>query len=101
MNMEHIKIALLGVSHWHVPLYFAGLPEHSVVAVSDDDAALAARVASRFSCPSYTDERQMIRDAKPESLPALTGRRWKPCITPRSRRARSARFPLSGGTATR
>lgn len=32
MNMEHIKIALLGVSHWHVPLYFAGLPEHSVVA---------------------------------------------------------------------
>lgn len=34
--------------------------------VSDDDAALAARVASRFSCPSYTDERQMIRDAKPD-----------------------------------
>lgn len=66
MNMEHIKIALLGVSHWHVPLYFAGLPKHSVVAVSDDDAALAARVASRFGCPSYTDERQMIRDTKPD-----------------------------------
>lgn len=66
MNMENLKIALLGVSHWHVPLYFAGLPEHSVVAVSDDNAALAARVASRFDCPYYTDEKQMIRDTKPD-----------------------------------
>lgn len=66
MNMENLKIALLGVSHWHVPLYFAGLPEHSVVAVSDDNAALAARVASRFDCPYYTDEKQMIHDTKPD-----------------------------------
>ncbi|GAB2044428.1 hypothetical protein AGATL06_09250 [Agathobaculum sp. TL06] len=66
MNMEHMRIALLGVSHWHVPLYFAGLPERSVVAVSDDDAAHAARVARRFGCPYYTDEKQMLRDVKPD-----------------------------------
>lgn len=66
MNMEHMRIALLGVSHWHVPLYFAGLPERSVVAVSDDDAAHAARVARRFGCPYYTDEKQMLHDVKPD-----------------------------------
>ncbi len=66
MNMENLKIAFLGVSHWHVPLYFAGLPENSVVAVSDDDAAIAANTAKRFCCPSYTDGQQMIRETKPD-----------------------------------
>ena len=47
-------------------LFICGFAEHSVVAVSDDNAALAARVASRFDCPYYTDEKQMIRDTKPD-----------------------------------
>lgn len=61
-----MKIALLGVSHWHVPLYLPGLPDNSVVGVSDDDAAIAARLAAPYGCPVYTDYRQMLREVKPD-----------------------------------
>lgn len=66
MTEEKLKIAFAGVSHWHVPLYFAGLPQHSVVGMSDPDPAIAARLAQPFSCPVYTDYRQMIRETKPD-----------------------------------
>ena len=37
-----MKIALLGVSHWHLPLYLPGLPDGSVVGISDDSFEIAA-----------------------------------------------------------
>lgn len=61
-----MRIALLGVSHWHLPLYLAGLPEGSVVGVSDDSAAIAARIAAPYGCPVYTDYREMLRETKPD-----------------------------------
>lgn len=66
MTEQKLKIAFAGVSHWHVPLYFAGLPEHSVVGMSDPDQTVAARLAQPFACPIYTDYRQMIRETKPD-----------------------------------
>ena len=45
---EKMKIALLGVSHWHLPLYLLGLPENSVVGISDDDIGIAARYAGKY-----------------------------------------------------
>lgn len=65
-NTENLKIALLGVSHWHLPLYLPGLPEGSVVAVSDDDPKLAAAIAAPYGCPVYTDYQQMLREARPD-----------------------------------
>ena len=66
MTEQKLKIAFAGVSHWHVPLYFAGLPQHSVVGMSDPDQTVAARLAQPFACPIYTDYRQMIRETKPD-----------------------------------
>ena len=63
---EKMKIALLGVSHWHLPLYLLGLPENSVVGISDDDIGIAARYAGKYSCPAYQDYRQMVMETKPD-----------------------------------
>ena len=52
---EKMKIALLGVSHWHLPLYLPGLPENSVVGISDDNIGIAERYAGKYSCPAYQD----------------------------------------------
>ncbi len=61
-----MRIALLGVSHWHLPLYLPGLPEGSVVGVSDDSPEIAARIAAPYACPVYTDWKQMLSDTKPD-----------------------------------
>ena len=63
---EKMKIALLGVSHWHLPLYLLGLPENSVVGISDDDIGIVARYAGKYSCPAYQDYRQMVMETKPD-----------------------------------
>lgn len=62
----NIKIALLGVSHWHLPLYLPGLPEKSVVGISDDDIGIAGRCAGKYNCPAYQDYRQMVMETKPD-----------------------------------
>lgn len=61
-----IRIALLGVSHWHVPLYLSGLPENSVVAVSDENEAIASEYAMKYRCPGYQDYRKMLMETKPD-----------------------------------
>lgn len=66
MNNMKLKIALLGVSHWHVPLYLPGLPEDSVVAVSDENEGIANKLAGKLNCPSYRDYRRMINETKPD-----------------------------------
>lgn len=61
-----MRIALLGVSHWHLPLYLPGLPAGSVVGVSDDNAAIAAAIAKPYGCPVYQDYREMVRAVRPD-----------------------------------
>lgn len=63
---EQIRIALLGVSHWHLPLYLSGLPEKSVVGISDDNFNIAARYGAEYGCPAYQDYRQMVMEIKPD-----------------------------------
>lgn len=65
-EISGIKIALLGVSHWHVPLYLNGLPENSVVGVSDDNPDIAASYAEKYACLAYQDYKKMILDTKPD-----------------------------------
>lgn len=66
MKINELKIAFLGVSHWHVPLYFPGLPKGSVVAVSDPNAAIAARFAQQLGCRSFTDWRVLLDEICPD-----------------------------------
>lgn len=63
---ENIRIALLGVSHWHLPLYLPGLPEDSVVGVSDENLKIAAGIARAYGCPAYRDYRRMIQETAPD-----------------------------------
>lgn len=63
---NNMKIALLGVSHWHLPLYLPGLPDYSVVGISDDDMKIATRYAGKYNCPAYQDYRQMIMETMPD-----------------------------------
>ena len=66
MTVNELRIAFLGVSHWHVPLYFPGLPENSVVAVSDASPEIAQRFAGQLNCPCYTDWRKLLDEVKPD-----------------------------------
>lgn len=61
-----MKIAFAGVSHWHVPLYFPGIPEGSIVGMSDVNFEIAAMRAKTYGCPVYTDYKQMIIETKPD-----------------------------------
>lgn len=61
-----MRIALLGVSHWHLPLYLCGLPEGSIVGISDEDLSIAAAIAKPYGYPIYQDYQQMILETKPD-----------------------------------
>lgn len=66
MNTNELKIAFLGVSHWHVPLYFPALSKGAVIAVSDPNAAIAEQFAGRLGCPSFTDWRELLDETRPD-----------------------------------
>lgn len=61
-----MKIALLGVSHWHLPLYLPGLQGHSVVGISDDNLNIAISYAKQYGCAVYQDYRRMIMETHPD-----------------------------------
>ncbi len=64
--MTNLRVALWGVSHWHVPLYLSGIPKEDIVAVCDEKKEIAEDFSKRCNCPFYTDGSQMIREAKPD-----------------------------------
>ena len=66
MEVKDLKLAMIGVSHWHVPLYFPGLPGGAVKAVSDPDEKIAKSFAERLSCRCYTDWRALLDAERPD-----------------------------------
>lgn len=66
METYGLKIAFIGVSHWHVPLYLTKMPRGGVAAVSDPDKEIAGRFAEQLSCRCYTDYRELVETEKPE-----------------------------------
>ena len=67
-NIRKLKLAFLGVSHWHVPLYLEAVEKEGlfVAAVSDPDEALAGRFAARLGCKAYTDAEKLLDEVKPD-----------------------------------
>lgn len=73
-----IKIAAIGVTHWH-SLYDAGylpllvdMPDVRIVGLHDDDAAIAAERASKLgNPPTWTDYKTMLAETKPDFVIAL------------------------------
>ena len=69
-----MRVALIGVSHWHTPFYLdplltmAGM---SVVGVSDADVSRAEESAAKARCPAFGDYREMCARLKPDFAFAL------------------------------
>jgi predicted dehydrogenase len=90
-----MNIALIEVSHWHVPLYVEALTAIdgvSIAAVSDGDEAEAARVAVRCGCKPYGDYRTMVREIRPDFVFAFGKHRDMPAI---ARELIGERIPFS------
>ena len=67
-NINNLKLAFLGVSHWHVPLYLEAVKTEGlcVAAVSDPDPACAERVGRELGCGVYTDALELMDKEKPD-----------------------------------
>jgi len=69
MNLiSKLNIAFIGVSHWHVPLYLAAVPQEQlhVIAVSDSNPLIAKKFASELSCTAYEDAVTLLDNEKPD-----------------------------------
>jgi predicted dehydrogenase len=69
-----MRIALIGVSHWHTPFYLNPLltmPEISVIGVSDPDLVRAEELGAKAHCPSFTDYHEMCARLQPDFVFAL------------------------------
>ncbi len=67
-TIETIRIALVGVSHWHVPLYVRAttLQRLNIAAVSDPDERKARMLARQLDCACYTEEDRLFEEVRPE-----------------------------------
>ncbi|MER8428176.1 Gfo/Idh/MocA family oxidoreductase [Mesorhizobium sp. M1403] len=63
-----MKIALIEVSHWHVPLYLPALeqPGLEVVAVSDSDRLKGSEIATRLGCKEYNSVENLLANEQPD-----------------------------------
>lgn len=64
-----MRLAVIGVSHWHAPLFYqpaVRLPGVQIVAVSDPDPAVAERVGRQLGARAFTDYRELLDAARPD-----------------------------------
>jgi predicted dehydrogenase len=66
--MEKLKIALIGASHWHVPLYLNAFETENLnlAAVSDQNIEFSRGIADQFHCRSYLDWFELLDEEKPD-----------------------------------
>src|SRR5258706_14626078 len=91
-----MRVAFVGVSHWHIPLYLdpaLALPDVEIVGVSDPSEAAAGTVAARAGCPAFTDERALLDRARPEFVFVL-GRHCDMAASARDLIARGLPFAI-------
>src|SRR5271155_687113 len=73
-----IRIAAIGVSHWHALndaaylRHLITMPDVALAAIQDSDAAIVARRAAEVgSPPTFTDYRKMLAEVRPDFVVAL------------------------------
>ena len=69
-----MKLAFVGSSHWHLPLYMEpalDVPGATIVGMADPDPAVAKKHAEQFNCYGSSDFRDMIEKTKPDFVFAL------------------------------
>lgn len=81
-NIESIRIAFLGVSHWHVPLYFRACHKQplNIVAVCDPDIEKVQPYADKYECACYTDEDKLLDEVNPEFVFAFAPHDQMPAL---------------------
>ena len=67
-DIRSLKIAFVGVSHWHVPLYLRAVRSDglNLVAMSDENLPLAQSMAKEFNCSVYQDGIELLDKEKPD-----------------------------------
>jgi predicted dehydrogenase len=69
-----MKLAFIGASHWHLPLYLEPaleVPGAQVVGISDPDRDFVAGLSGRLGCVGDIDFRALCRKTKPDFVFAL------------------------------
>jgi predicted dehydrogenase len=64
-----VKVAFIGVSHWHAPMYYDPASKSAgvnIVGITDTDPAVAHPVAKLLGAKGFTDHRQMLAEARPD-----------------------------------
>ena len=78
-----MRIAILEISHWHVPLYLPAFTELGItpVAVSDEQPGYAERFAGQYSgCRPYVDYVELLEKERPDFVFAFGRYRLQPAI---------------------
>jgi len=69
-----MRIAFIGASHWHLPLYLAPalqVPGVTIAGVADPDAKAVDALKTKLDCAGDTDFRELCRRVKPDFVIAL------------------------------
>jgi len=78
-----MRVAIIGVSHWHAPLYYIPAARSAgidIVAISDPDPMVAKAVAHELNTRGFTDHRELITAAKPDFVFAFARHRDMPDV---------------------
>jgi len=67
-DIQELKLAFIGASHWHAPLYFpaVGSAGLRVVAVSDPNEVIAKKCASQLGGKAYINPMRLLDTEKPD-----------------------------------
>jgi predicted dehydrogenase len=69
-----MKLAFIGASHWHLPLYLEPalkVPGVTIAGVADPDAKAVNALTAKLGCAGDTDFRELCRRVKPDFVIAL------------------------------
>ena len=69
-----MKLAFVGASHWHLPLYLEPAlqaPGVTIAGVADPDAKVVDALKAKLGCAGETDFRELCRRVKPDFVIAL------------------------------
>ena len=69
-----MKLAFIGASHWHLPLYLEPalqVPGVTIAGVADPDPTAVAALTAKLGCAGDTDFRELCRRVKPDFVVAL------------------------------
>jgi predicted dehydrogenase len=78
-----VKVAFIGVSHWHAPMYYDPASKSAgvqIVGITDTDPAVAESVAKLLGAKGFTDHRRMLDAVRPDLVFAFGRHRDMPDI---------------------